>query len=106
MKTLTSILSPAQLKFVEKVSPIEVNDRLLSGKTTGLAVIACSELSEVDAGFPSGRELPVYFWQNLGGCVCDSTGLEVIVIDKMISNVIVYGHYPCEVIEVGIRGRL
>lgn len=103
MKTLTSILSSAQLKFVQKVSPKEVSDDLLSGKTTGLAVIACSELGEVDAGFPEGREFPVYFWQNLGGCVCDSTGLEVIVKDKNISNVIVYGHYPCEIIEVAIR---
>ncbi len=103
MKTVTSIISPSLLKFIENVSPEEMNERLLSGASKGVAVIACSEVSEIDAGFPSGRELPIYFWQNLGACVCDCTGLEAIVSEKGITDIIVFGHFPCEVVEIGLR---
>lgn len=103
MKTLNKIIAPEDLQFVEKVSPAEINRLLIDGKTTGVAVIGCSEIPEIDAGFPSGKEFPLYLWQNFGGCVCDCSGLDYLITEKAIENVIVVGHYPCEIVEVGIR---
>lgn len=101
MKTLSSILNSSQLKFVEDISPAEINLRLISGSSKGAVVVACSEMA-IESKFPADRELPFYIWQNLGGCINDSTGLGAVVLNKEINDVIVFGHTDCGIIEAGL----
>lgn len=101
MKTLSSILSSDQLKFVEDISPAEINLRLISGSSKGAVVVACSEMA-IESKFPADRDLPYYIWQNLGGCIDDSTGLGAVVLNKGVNDVIVFGHTDCGIIEAGL----
>ncbi len=103
MKTLASIFDGPFTRFIEPVSQSELNQRLTTGKATGVAVICCSEMGNVNSVFPDDPNLPIFTWQNLGGCVNDCGGLEDLVAEKQISDVIVLGHYGCEIIEVGLR---
>ncbi|MCC7526943.1 MAG: hypothetical protein IT342_00390 [Candidatus Melainabacteria bacterium] len=103
MKTLASIFDGPLTRFIEPVSQNELNQRLTMGKATGVAVICCAEMCYVNSLFPADPKLPIFTWQNLGGCVNDSGGLEDLIAEKKISDVIVLGHYGCEIIEVGLR---
>lgn len=103
MKALASIISSVNLNLVELISPAELGRQLLSRESTGAAVVACSEMSYVDSCFPADPSLPVFVWQNFGGCLSDSGGLSEIVQGKEITNVVFYGHYPCSVIEMALR---
>ncbi|MDZ4837148.1 MAG: carbonic anhydrase [Candidatus Melainabacteria bacterium] len=105
MKTLNSILTLDQLRYVEDVSPAEMSRRLIAGISNGLVVVACSEMDGVDSKFPDDPELPFYIWQNLGACVSDSIGLETVVEDKGITDVVVFGHTHCGLIEAGLDTR-
>ncbi len=101
MKTLSSILNQDQLKLVEDVSPAEIKLRLISGSSGGVVVVACSEMA-IESRFPCDRNLPFYVWQNLGGCISDSTGLGAVVLEKGVNDVIVFGHTDCGIIEAGL----
>lgn len=103
MKTLASIFDGPLTRFIEPVSRCELNQRLKAGKATGVVVICCSELSNVNSLFPADPNLPIFTWQNLGGCVSDSSGLEELIAEKQITDVVILGHYGCEIIEVGLR---
>ncbi len=73
---------------------------LSSAKITGVAFITCSELGTRIPGIPIHPELPVFVWQNLGACVDEAFALA----PANISDVIVYGHYPCSLIDIGVNG--
>lgn len=73
---------------------------LSSANTTGVAFITCSELGTRIPGIPLHPELPVYVWQNLGACIDDA----FVLGPGNISDVIVYGHYPCSLIDIGVKG--
>jgi carbonic anhydrase len=103
MKTLASVFDGPLTPFIEPVSRCELNQRLTTGIATGVAVICCSEMGNVNSVFPDDPNLPIFTWQNLGGCVNDCGGLDELIAEKQISDVIVLGHYGCEIIEVGLR---
>lgn len=103
MKALTSIFDETLTGYIEPVSQCEINKRLTTGTCKGVAVICCSEMGSVNSTFPDHPDLPIYTWQNLGGCVKDCGGLEELIARNEITDVIVFGHYGCEIIEVGLR---
>lgn len=103
MKTLAGILDETSLRLIEATSRSQINKRLTGGTSTGVAVICCSEMCNINSVFPADPKLPIFTWQNLGGCVDDCGGLEDLVASQQISDIIVYGHYGCEIIEVGLR---
>ncbi len=57
-----------------------------------------------DLRFPSDPKLPFYMWQNLGGCIIDSLGLDVVVVEKDINDIVVFGHTNCGIITTGLCG--
>lgn len=103
MRALAGIFDETSTGYIEPISRSEMNKRLTSGRSTGIAVICCSEMSSVESAFPADPTLPVFTWQNLGGCVDECGGLEEMIAGKKISDVIVFGHYRCQFIEIGLR---
>lgn len=103
MKALAGIFDETSTRYLEPVSRSEINKRLTTGKSTGIAVICCSEMCSVNSAFPADPTLPIFTWQNLGGCVNDCGGLEDMIAANQISDIIVFGHYGCEFIEIGLR---
>ncbi len=103
MKALTSIFDETLTRYIEPISQFEMSKRLTTGTAKGVAVICCSEMVCVNSVFPKDPGLPIYTWQNLGGCINDCGGLEELIARKEITDVIVFGHYGCEIIEVGLR---
>lgn len=97
------ILDANALKFVDKVTQGYLNSGLESGSIKGVGIICCSEVGNIDAAFPPNPDLPIFVWQNLAGCVSDCGGLTDLVANRKLSNLIVYGHYNCEIIEIGLR---
>lgn len=72
LKALAGIISSVDLYHIELISPAELARQLLSGESTEVAVVACSEMSYVDSCFPADPSLPVFVWQNFGVCPSDS----------------------------------
>lgn len=77
------------LQFMEKVSQCQLNRGLESGSVKVIGIVCYSEMGNVTAQFPVDPELPIFIWQNLGGCVEDSGGPTEMVAASSLSNVIV-----------------
>lgn len=92
-------VSENTLNLCHRASCDDLVANLCSGRTTGVAFITCSELGCRISGIPQHPELPVYVWQNLGGCV-DET---LLLGSESVSDIIVYGHYPCSLVELCIK---
>jgi len=102
MNKVDSILTDKQLHSIHPFSRQDLQTSLQSGNSTGVAVIACSEV-DVCADLPGDPDLPIYIWQNFGACVVDSGGLEDIILQKSVSDIVLYGHCPCNIIELALR---
>lgn len=100
---LDTILDAEALDFVDKVTQSSLNRGLEAETVKGIGIICCSEMGNITSAFPAGQDLPIFVWQNLGGCVDDSGGLLDYISAKKLSNLIIFGHYGCEVMEVGLR---
>lgn len=95
----------SQNHVIESVSAGELHEMLVSGVSTGVAVVACSEM-DVCAKLPKDPNLPILIWQNFGASVDDSGGLAEVLVESSISDVVIFGHYPCEIVELGLRADL
>jgi carbonic anhydrase len=103
MNKSKSTTSESKTHLIQSASAGELHAMLISGVSTGVAVVACSEM-DVCRNLPPDPKLPILIWQNLGGSVDDSGGLAEVLIDSNISDVVIFGHYPCEIVELGLRG--
>lgn len=95
-----TFVSPIVLDCCQHVSVESLTLDLSSGKCRGVAYITCSELGVRIPGIPTHPELPVYVWQNLGACLDEGFSLT----PDDITDIIVYGHYPCSLIDLGVKG--
>lgn len=104
MKTIDHVLAEQDLTFISAISKENLEDRLLAGTAKGVAIIACSEMDDVFAEMPRISGLPVFIWQNVGATVHEADGLGQLVASGQISNLVIYGHYPCDLIHLGVGG--
>jgi|AGTN01.1.fsa_nt_gi Carbonic anhydrase len=105
MKTIEYVLAERDLTLISAVSKEELEERLLAGTSTGVAIIACSEMDDVFAEMPRISGLPVFVWQNVGATVHEADGLGHLVASGKVSNLVIYGHYPCDLIHLGVGGQ-
>lgn len=105
MKAIEYVLAEQDLTFMSAVSKEELEKRLLAGTSTGVAIIACSEMNDVFAEMPRISGLPVFVWQNVGATANEADGLGQLVASGKISNLVIYGHYPCDLIHLGLGGQ-
>ncbi len=95
-----TFVSPLVLDCCQQVSVESLTLDLSSGKCRGVAYITCSELGVRIPGIPTHPELPIYVWQNLGACLDEGFSLNL----GDITDIIVYGHYPCSLVDIGVKG--
>lgn len=105
MTKVKSAVTENQAHVIESVSAGELHKMLVSGVSTGVAIVACSEM-DVCAKLPKEQDLPILVWQNFGASVDDSGGLLDVLVESNISDVVIFGHYPCEIVELGLRADL
>lgn len=95
-------LNPVQLAHLECLSNHELHERLVSKASTGVVFLTCSELSQLSP-FPYEQSKSVSVWQNLGGCLEDPEGFADSILANETSNIVVYGHYPCALLELALN---
>ncbi len=100
-----TLFAAEQLELVEKASSRELEERLSGGRASGIAFIACSEMGAGAPGIPTDPGLPIYVWQNLGGCIDDELALEDLVRANQISDLVIYGHYPCALLSMALSDQ-
>jgi carbonic anhydrase len=93
-------LAQGQLEHIERMSSRELVDRLRDGRSTGAAFFTCSEMGGDVPYVPHQPAESIFVWQNLGNCLADDAVLAHLVRSEKISNIIIYGHYPCALIDL------
>ncbi len=90
------------LQFLEPVTPADLEKLLRNGQSKGAAYIACSEMGWSLPCVPEDEHLKILIFQNIGCCLESSHGIEDLAEAEMISDIVVYGHFPCEFIKTQI----
>lgn len=103
VSALENILQSERRMLLTAIAPAELEVDLETEASKGVAVICCSEMGMTSGGLSRNKGLPIYFCQNLGGCVSDAVTIEMLAEKEEVNDMVVLGHYGCLIVEYGLR---